>query len=291
VRESRRLPALWSPAKKGEVVNVEILERHFERLGARVKVGPWVPARLAARPRLAGLAVDVKSDHRGEYFDIQVDSVLIELDVVDVQPKDRQLLMLARHLAAVRKEKFICGHDERAWFVAAVPDERGVSNVRTALEALKPPIVRAEQARKRVKFRHRKRRKTAAYARQGEWFFVPRPDFEPRTDLILRNEPIQRGDGSKPHFCELLVRTGGETVHVSGRRPRGLTPKEYKQLLRDNPEARHWGWTVMRRDAGVYVLGKIRHPHHKTLALHCWHLVEMNTESQAPAMQHVAFLD
>ena len=103
------------------MMNVEILKRHFERLGARVKVGPWVPARVAARPRLDGLAVEVKSDHQGEYFDIQVDSVLIDLDVVDVQPQDRQLLMRACYLAAARQEKFICGHDERAWYVAAVP--------------------------------------------------------------------------------------------------------------------------------------------------------------------------
>ncbi len=102
-------------------MNIGILERHFERLGARVKVGPWVPARVAARPRLDRLAVDVKSDGLGEYLDIQVDSVLIDLAVVEVQPKERQLLMLARHLAAARQEKFICGHDEQAWFVAACP--------------------------------------------------------------------------------------------------------------------------------------------------------------------------
>ncbi len=119
-------------------MNIEIIERHFERLGARVKVGPWAPARMAARPRLDGLAVDVKSDDRGAYFDIQVDSVLIDLAVVDVQPQDRQLLMLARYLSAAREERFICGRDERAWFVAAVPAERSVSKVRTALEAAWP---------------------------------------------------------------------------------------------------------------------------------------------------------
>ena len=124
------------------MMNVEILKRHFERLGARVKVGPWVPARVAARPRLDGLAVEVKSDHQGEYFDIQVDSVLIDLDVVDVQPQDRQLLMRACYLAAARQEKFICGHDERAWYVAAVPAERGVCNIRTALEVVRSAIKR-----------------------------------------------------------------------------------------------------------------------------------------------------
>ncbi len=121
-------------------MNIGILERHFERLGARVKVGPWVPARVAVRPRLDGLAVDVKSDGLGAYFDIQVDSVLIDLAVVEVQPQERQLLMLARHLAAARQEKFICGHDEQAWFVAAVPNERGVCNVSAAALAGKPPM-------------------------------------------------------------------------------------------------------------------------------------------------------
>ncbi len=135
-------------------MNGEILERHFERLGARVKVGPWVPARVAGRPRLDGLAVDVKSDREGEYFDIQVDSVLIDLEVVEVQPQDRQLFMLARYLAAARQERFICGHDERAWYVAACPPvllsgrpalaskPPVAPRVRTVLEAGRPAITR-----------------------------------------------------------------------------------------------------------------------------------------------------
>ena len=47
----------------------------------------------------------------------------------------------------------------------------------------------------------------------------------------------------------------------------------------------------MRRNPGVYVRGKVRHADHKTIALHGWHRVLMNTEDQASAMRNVAFLD
>ncbi len=41
------------------------------------------------------------------------------------------------------KSKVLCGHDERHWFVAAVPeDARGVTGVVTAKDALQPQLVR-----------------------------------------------------------------------------------------------------------------------------------------------------
>jgi hypothetical protein len=47
----------------------------------------------------------------------------------------------------------------------------------------------------------------------------------------------------------------------------------------------------MRRNPGVYVKGRIRHPDHATITLHVWHRVVMNTEGQSKAMRNVAFLD
>ena len=41
----------------------------------------------------------------------------------------------------------------------------------------------------------------------------------------------------------------------------------------------------MRRNAGVYVRGKVRHADHKTIVLHGWHRVLMNTEGEAKAMR------
>ena len=45
------------------------------------------------------------------------------------------------------------------------------------------------------------------------------------------------------------------------------------------------------KDAVVYVRGRIRHPDHQTICLPCWYRVMPNTETEAPAMRHVAFLD
>ena len=52
-----------------------------------------------------------------------------------------------------------------------------------------------------------------------------------------------------------------------------------------------WVWRVMRRNPQVYVKGRISHADHKTIVLPGWHRVLMNTENQAAAMSHVAFLD
>ncbi len=67
--------------------------------------------------------------------------------------------------------------------------------------------------------------------------------------------------------------------------------KRYQQILQDVPEARRWGWRVMQRNPLVYARGRIRHADHKTIVLHGWHRVLMNTEHQAVAMRNVVFLD
>jgi hypothetical protein len=105
---------------------------------------------------------------------------------------------------------------------------------------------------------------------------------------VLRDEPIRRG-GGKPHRCQFLYRSGGERVHVNFRYPNGLTDAQYQELPQKERDAR--GWRQMVRDAHVFVKGAIRHPDHKTVWLALWHQVVMNTETQAAAMRHVAFLD
>jgi hypothetical protein len=47
----------------------------------------------------------------------------------------------------------------------------------------------------------------------------------------------------------------------------------------------------MRRDPELYATGAVSHPDHNTIVLHGWHRVLMNTEGEARAMRHVAFLD
>jgi hypothetical protein len=188
------------------------------------------------------------------------------------------------------KQKFLCGHDERHWFVCAVPGP-SVSSVKAAMEALQPPEVRSAVHRRVKRAKNRLRRKNSAFVRQGEWFFVPVPELTVNEKFILKNEPISRGNGSKAHMCQYLYRSGGEVVYVGTQYPMGLTKDAYSRLLSRNPSARSWAWRVMRRNAAVYVRGRVWHPDHKTSVLDEWHRVMMNTEGLAPGARSVVFLD
>lgn len=261
------------------------LAHKFERLGGRVKFDLLKDGELR---------LDVRRDEEGEFFDLRFNPRAVsDLQALDVQPRDRHLLLMARLPEQPRefqKQKFLCGHDERAWFVAAVPNAGGVSTIRTAMEALKPRAVRLRQNRLEVPFRERNRRRNEAFVRQGEWFFLPSPGFRPSAFIVLHNEPIRRGNG-KPHVCEFLCRSGGEIVYVSPEHPNGLTEPQYRRLVQGNPKLANLRWTTMRRNPNTYVKGRVRHADHQTVTLADWHWVAMNTESLAPSMRNVAFLD
>ena len=174
---------------------------------------------------------------------------------------------------------------------AGIPESAPVGTVRQAKEALQPKEVQSAVARKRVSGKARNRRKNSAFIRQGEWFFLPAASMVVDEALVLQNEPLSRGNGGKPHWEEFCFRTGGETVHVCNRHPNGVTENQYRKILSSYGGAKNWGWRAMRRNPGVYVRGRIRHPDHATITLHGWHQVEMNTENESRAMRNVAFLD
>jgi hypothetical protein len=270
------------------------LQAGFARIGARV--------RLAAERRpwnaTGAVRIDVEEDRHGEIFDIRFDEgTAPDLIPVDVRPERRHLLLLReqaeRPHAPPVKSRFLCGHDERHWFVAGVPEAvRGVGSVRAAMDALKPAAVVQAELRAGVKPRQRNRRKTAAFLRQGEWFFLPVSDLVVDSFLVRRNEPLTRGGrGGKPHTLEFAYRRGGTTVHVCRQHPNGLEADAYNRLLRSQPDARHWGWRTMTRDPELYARGYVRHADHATIVLPGWHRVMMNTEGQSAAMRHVVFLD
>ena len=263
------------------------LSAKFNRIGARLKFADRLSRRLRTT---AAVALDVRSDRRGEFFEVTLGpDVTPEIEPLDVRPTDRHLLLLVRE--GRDKSKFLCGHDERHWFVAAVPESAPVGTVAQAMEALKPAEVRDAQGRLGLRSGERNRRRNAAFVRQGEWFFLPAPDLVVDEKLVLRDEPLRRGNGGKPHQTEWLYRTGGETVYVCFRHPNGLTEAQYKDVLVGNPRAKGWNWRAMRRNPGVFVRGRVRHADHATIELAGWHRVVMNTESQARAMRNVAFLD
>lgn len=267
----------------------EDLNQKFAKIGARLVVRTPENARTQRRTPETPLRIDVRTDRDGEYFDIVVSNRARALQVLDLRPRERHLLLLARDVATGEKEKFLCGHDERHWFVAAIPPG-SVSSVPMAIESLKPAEVVRATAKKRVHTKNRNRRRNPAFIRQGEWFFVPEPDAKVPSAIVLRDEPLRRGNG-KPHMVEFLARQNGITVYVCPHYPQGLTESSYRELLDRRPKARNYSWRLMRRDADVLVKGRVRHADHQTVDLVGWHRVFMNRENEAPAMRHVAFLD
>ena len=276
-------------------MNAKHLESKFAAMGARLKVSE-IPSRWQQGDRKwidpADFAVDIRRDGHGQFFELRVPTHLresLQTTVLQSEPKRRHLLLLVSKTAGEPSlDRFLCGHDEREWFVAAVPG--AASSVRQAMDALQPLGVREALSRKRVSSRQRYARKNHAFRRQGEWFFVPEPSLAVNEKLVLRHEPLRRGHG-KPHWVEELFRNGGETVHVCSEHPNGLTEREYRRLLTRNAEARTWPWRVMRRNMRVYARGTVRHSDHATITLPFWHRVLMNTETQSRTMANVAFLD
>jgi len=267
-------------------MSTTLLEKKFSEMGARVKLRPI--EQRTARGLDGKVFLDVKRDSEGEYFDIQT-SDLSDLSIVDVQKKDRHLLLMGRD-ENKKPLKFLCGHDERHWFCAAVPGSP--NTVFQAKEKLKPAELRNLEAgnikSKNVHKRVRKLMDGRRVLRQGEFMFIPQPNFKideknPLT-IIHKNERLsQRGN---PHIAQYLYRVGGTNVYVRGSQV--LTLEAYNRLSKNDKI----GWRSANQDAIPYVKGKVSHPEHTTIYLgDVWHKVVVNTESQAPGGKAVKFVD
>ena len=198
-------------------MNTQALARQFRAIGAALETTIWSPVRKAARMNEEyTLDIGTRKGHEVFSLVLRPDAVdTLEMLAIDVQPKDRHLLLMTKPLSdSGEKRKFLCGHDERHWFVAGVPKAVSVTDVVGAMEALKPQAARLSQHRAGVRNRNWNRRRNAGFLRQGEWFFLPQPDLSPNEKLILRDEPIRRS-GGKPHMVEELYRIGGTKVYVT----------------------------------------------------------------------------
>jgi hypothetical protein len=252
-------------------MSMDVVSRRFGEMGARLQ---WTGPLWEGVP-----TVDV--DRRTFVLRFPGGRA-VGLDVVDV--RRRHLLLLVRDGGL--KSKFLCGHDERHWFVAAVPESaHWVSGVETAMQALRPEVV--DHVVRRESSKRRRRRRAAPFVRQGEWFFVPAEIDPPRLE-IMRNEPLVRGAGGTPHVLEEAYRRGGQLVYVNWR-GEVMSAARYESRSRD--QRRKDPRSPMMRDPELYARGAVRHPHHATIELRGWHRVAMNTEQSARAMQHVVFLD
>jgi hypothetical protein len=271
-----------------------ILEKKFADMGARVKV--------SAPRRDVPITIDIRKDEEGEFFDIRVKDE-IDMLVLDVQKKDRHLLLMTKEpildktgqLKSETKSKFLCGHDERHWFTCAIPESAKASTVIQAKQALKPKELIEIETKEKVNSknahkRHRLLKSGKKIHRQGEFMFIPDPDFILPKGLtkIWENEPMQ-GGGSHSHFAQFLFRSGGTTVWIL--RGKNFNKTQYEDHLKEHPHDRRLA-RQMVRDPIVHVKGKITHEEHATVNLgDVWHKVLMNTEAQAKAKKNVIFID
>jgi hypothetical protein len=268
-------------------MNSKTIANQFVRMGARFRIVR--PENLPWNRRRTDYALDIVSDKWGQLFEMQLSAereTQCAMNVLQCDRHDRHLLLLVKTPTA--NDRFLCGHDEREWFVAAVPG--GASSVTQAKLALLPAEVREAADHARLNQGQRTRRHNHAFIRQGEWFFVPAPNLCVDKKHILRNEPIRRG-GGKPHMVAEVFRTGGDRVRTCARFPNGITESEYQALIARDSKAARWGWQVRFRNADVYARGTVRHRDHAMITLHEWHRVWMNTENTTRQMANVAFLD
>lgn len=278
-------------------MNTTVIEKKFNEMGARVKINKSNPRRRLNSN--SNFAIDILRDSDGQYFDVQVKNE-IEVLISDVQKKDRHLLLMTKdpteNVHKPEIKRFLCGHDEREWFTAAIPG--AISTVIQAKQALKPANLQHIELLGGVKAKdlQKRRRKLASggkIIRQGEFMFVPEPNLKVNEnralDLVFRNEPLNRGGQrvGKPHTAQFLHRRGGENVYVRGSRV--ISVADYEKIT-DSKEKRNW--RLMKRNPAAFVKGKITHSDHATVYLgDVWHRVVVNTEGNAKGSENVVFLD
>jgi hypothetical protein len=276
-------------------MNVEALSRQFARIGANLEVAER--AFVRGRNGASEFSLDIREEGRKEFYLLEIAKPVIEtmdFQVLNSRPDLRHLVLMARNDSAeiatgTAKEKFLCGHDERHWFVASLPAAAGVTDVTTAMESLKPRDAVWSQRRRKVSPKDRNKRHNAGFIRQGEWFFIPLEWFRPNPmDVIRKDEPISRGAGSKPHIVSELVRRGGELVYVSRNGRTVLSAFQYESRVRAGKIRNAAEFLAQRMTTEVYVRGKVRHADHKTIVLKEWYRVAMNAE---PISNTVRFLD
>jgi hypothetical protein len=259
--------------------------KKFEEMGAKVQVNE----RKNPHPRFGDFSINIRN---GIFQLTKTDKV--DLQVVDIDKEDRHLLLLVR-LEDIRgretKQRYLAGHDERDWFTCAIPTV--VKTVFEAKEQLKPKELRDLESGGNVKTknkqkRHRKVKGVGKVHRQGEFMFIPQPDWKPsKGTFILKNEPMRQN--GRPHVAAEVIRFGGRNIYTRGRTV--LEIDQFKELQKKDPkEASRYRIEVA--NPTVYARGTIRHPDHKTLDLgELWHKVLVNTEQEATFIRNVLFID
>ena len=132
-------------------MNTKPIEDQFLRMGVRLKVTTPAQDRRRWWIKQSEYSLDVQRDRKGEHYVLSVPEEReadLEVGLLQNCPKERHLLLMVRDQEKTI-DRFLCGHDEREWFVAAVP---GAIPSSDAGRPVRPP---AESGSARRRRRHR----------------------------------------------------------------------------------------------------------------------------------------
>lgn len=248
------------------------------------QIGVDFQCRTTPRPRFArsnfvddGISINTRGNKLSPFTLTVGKDAHGEINVLNVNPDEKGILIQIKQDDT--KASFLCGLDEMDHTFIARVANHGVTNVFSAKEALKPAAVREAErkAPKMGKKKNKHKRRNAARLRQGEWFFVPSPDFDPDNKYSIRkNAPLIRGS-SRAHRAQFAVDVAGETRYFHRNDNRSISEKQFQRLVKGNPDERVM-WEVRSLSSFIFVKGKITAPDHKTLNLKVWHRAIPNEE-------------
>ena len=208
-----------------------------------------------------------------------------EAEVVHIDPADRHLLLLVR--SEGEKSKFLCGHDERHWFVAAIPEAaRGVTRRRDGqgrAAAADRRVARRDRLPRKRRFEPSQRGLSCARA-SGSSSRRRGSRVEPWRCCATSRWPAPAG---RRTCCARRTAAAVDVVYV-----RGANVLSDEGLRAARPSVTRRGYCARcAATLSSYARGTVRHPDHATIMLPGWHRVVMNTERSAKAMRHVIFVD
>ncbi|MFO0947468.1 MAG: hypothetical protein U1D30_16285, partial [Planctomycetota bacterium] len=111
----------------------QVIEQAFDAIGAQTEIRTGI--RRGIRNEGGAFRIDVRRRAAKEFFQLTIlRSESIHVSAIDVRPKERHLVLDVGAVPGFSDGRFLCGHDERHWFVASLPIVTRTETVRGAFE-------------------------------------------------------------------------------------------------------------------------------------------------------------
>lgn len=258
------------------MLNKAELEKSFSKIGAKLEVisSRWNQGKT-------GFQFYRKNNTKDTFVLIlKEDNQLVDVKVIDINVRIKHLVIMFNSYSKTLKQKikvkYLCGLNEKQYFAAPILSGNFGPGVEGAMHSLRPKNITKNLNMKREN--RTNSRMTGEYIRQGEFFFVPYPEFSPLDGIYHKNHSLVSPKSNK-HICEELVRVGQKTMYDAGT-SKMLTAEEFAALPPEQKKYPNYKREV-RIPGRIFVRGYVRHEEHRTIYLQDWHEVFRNTSNEA----------